>query len=351
MISGDPPLVHIVAGTKGSTKGGGSGDTTDSTSAHTSSKHRCCGCFASIRRGKHRLRAWLLYHTHPYDLNLWTKAKDPVWLIVNFFVCTNPYATLRFGFYLILIWAIDRRDEYQIVQFIKSFKAFHFLSQGVLGNYNKYMNYNPLPHPQPVAQSLLHPFSPSALPMPPSLILSSSLHPGLLVGSIQFLSCVLFPPFIAPIDYFGGPTTIGSSSTSTASSRPVITNMSSPCEMDQNSTSDHPEVVYAFSIYECVKDSGPQLGSGYWYFYTEIVGFFLNVMIIWYAFGLLKHSRQTFIDHELDDKLKDMQESGNHHDVHKKIKRAKTFHIRSVAKQQQHALEIRSGCAESANLL
>jgi hypothetical protein len=79
-----------------------------------------------------RLRAWFLYRWYPYDKNLWTKANDFWWIMFNLILC-SPFASLRIFFYSMLFSSIDRRDEFQLVNYIRSFKAYHFLSTGVMG--------------------------------------------------------------------------------------------------------------------------------------------------------------------------------------------------------------------------
>jgi hypothetical protein len=80
----------------------------------------------------HRFRCWFLYSWMPYDVNMWTKARDPWWLFFNFILC-NPFSTPRTVLYLVHFFCMERRDEYQLVNFIRSFKSWHFLATGVMG--------------------------------------------------------------------------------------------------------------------------------------------------------------------------------------------------------------------------
>jgi hypothetical protein len=82
-------------------------------------------CFKSFR-------CWFLYHWMPYDLNLWTKARDFWFLLFNTCLCL-PSAALHACFYTLVLSLIDRRDEYQLITYIRSYKAFQFFSAGVVG--------------------------------------------------------------------------------------------------------------------------------------------------------------------------------------------------------------------------
>jgi hypothetical protein len=79
-----------------------------------------------------RLSSWFLYHWMPFDKNLWTKANDPWWITFNLILC-SPFASLRIFFYSTLFCSIRHDDEYQLINYIRSFKAYHFLSTGVMG--------------------------------------------------------------------------------------------------------------------------------------------------------------------------------------------------------------------------
>jgi hypothetical protein len=83
------------------------------------------GCFR-------RFRAWFLYHGWPYDKNMWTKLYDPWWLFFNAILC-QPSTTIRIFYYGTMLVMIDRTDEYQLLHFVRSFKSWHFLSTGVMG--------------------------------------------------------------------------------------------------------------------------------------------------------------------------------------------------------------------------
>ena len=74
----------------------------------------------------------LQYHWAPFDQNLWTKLHDPWWLAFNVILCL-PSAICHAIFYSVLFALIARSDEYQLIEFIRSYKAFQFFSAGVLG--------------------------------------------------------------------------------------------------------------------------------------------------------------------------------------------------------------------------
>jgi hypothetical protein len=68
-----------------------------------------------------------LYRYHPYNRSVWSKLRDPVWIILTLVSCCQYYG-IRAGFFVLLFLLIDKRDEFQLVQFIWNFKGTQFVS-------------------------------------------------------------------------------------------------------------------------------------------------------------------------------------------------------------------------------
>jgi hypothetical protein len=117
---------------------------------------------------------WFRYHCNPHDKNVWTKLRDPWWILFNI-IALNPVAMSRSVFYLFVLltigwhdypaageaepvkdleageasesaskkpgWRSNGPDEYQLVLFIQSFKSFQFVGTGVVGALGGIMQY------------------------------------------------------------------------------------------------------------------------------------------------------------------------------------------------------------------
>ena len=75
----------------------------------------CCTC-------TNRLVAWYRYHMMPFDKTFWGKIQDPVF--VSFLVLNLvPYLGIQTVLFIIKLLAMERRDDYQCIDFIDSFKG------------------------------------------------------------------------------------------------------------------------------------------------------------------------------------------------------------------------------------
>jgi flagellin-specific chaperone FliS len=76
-------------------------------------------------------RAWARYMLFPYDRTIWRKLRDPFWWVFTAVSAIPRYGVPEFC-YLLVFLIIDKRDEFQLLQFITNFKALQFVSLGVL---------------------------------------------------------------------------------------------------------------------------------------------------------------------------------------------------------------------------
>ena len=75
-----------------------------------------------------RLRAFLLYHRMPYDRSIYTKLRDPWWVLV---MCTaaSPDIVVRGIFFTVFLACVATdREEFQIMRFILGLKGTQFIS-------------------------------------------------------------------------------------------------------------------------------------------------------------------------------------------------------------------------------
>lgn len=83
------------------------------------------------RPGVDCFRAFLRHRLLPYNKSTWAMLRDPVYLIFMLGCCI-PVAGVYAFVFTFLFFIIDIRDEYQLVQYILSFKGFQFFTHGVL---------------------------------------------------------------------------------------------------------------------------------------------------------------------------------------------------------------------------
>ena len=77
------------------------------------------------------LRAKVLYALFPYDQTIWRQLRRPIWwLILLAKAC--PYFAISDITFLLLFIMRDRRDEFQLTNFIIGYKAVHFISFGCI---------------------------------------------------------------------------------------------------------------------------------------------------------------------------------------------------------------------------
>lgn len=79
----------------------------------------------------HGLVAWLRYHYKPYNLSSWGLMRRPGYWLIYLVMALPVFGVRSFCFMLILL-LIDRKDEYQLLSFIMSFKGFQFISGGII---------------------------------------------------------------------------------------------------------------------------------------------------------------------------------------------------------------------------
>jgi hypothetical protein len=93
----------------------------------------CCKC-------SNRLTSWYRYHMAPFDKSIWGKFRDPVF-VMFFVVNMIPYLGFQTVLFTLRLIMIERKDDFQCISFIESFKGLQFV-QGlflVLRGVLKYM--------------------------------------------------------------------------------------------------------------------------------------------------------------------------------------------------------------------
>ena len=73
-------------------------------------------------------RAGFLYALDPFDKTFWCKIRNPRWILIKAACCIPIFQSFSFAFILCLI---DRKDDYQLLQWILSFKQFQFWITGL----------------------------------------------------------------------------------------------------------------------------------------------------------------------------------------------------------------------------
>eukprot|EP00936_MAST-01D_sp_MAST-1D-sp1_P002059 g2059.t1 len=76
------------------------------------------------------LRATVLYHLYPYDRTNFGKICDPVWWVLMVFACF-PFFGVNQAFWVLVFVLKDKSDEYQLVNFITSFKCAQAVGWGL----------------------------------------------------------------------------------------------------------------------------------------------------------------------------------------------------------------------------
>jgi len=82
-------------------------------------------------RGVDCFRAFWRYHLMPYDKGFWGQMRDPVQLAFRLFSLIPVYGVSQFVF-LFMFLIMDKSDEFQLINFILSFKGTQFISMGVI---------------------------------------------------------------------------------------------------------------------------------------------------------------------------------------------------------------------------
>lgn len=76
------------------------------------------------------MHSWL-YHTFPYDRNFWWQIRRPMWWFWNI-VALCPFYGVQALYFILLFLMLDKRDEYQMVNFILQFKVREGLERDTL---------------------------------------------------------------------------------------------------------------------------------------------------------------------------------------------------------------------------
>ena len=74
-----------------------------------------------------RKRAFLLYKMSPYDRSFWERMRDPWHWIITVFKALPSTQAISFTVQLLLI---DKKDDFQLNEFIMQAKGFQFLTSG-----------------------------------------------------------------------------------------------------------------------------------------------------------------------------------------------------------------------------
>ena len=82
----------------------------------------------AIRRVGHHVRAFVLYTMHPYDRTIWSQVNNYKWI-----ACTSLGLIPIVGqlFWLFVFAIKNKKDEYQVIDFIVGFQVARFLTQGL----------------------------------------------------------------------------------------------------------------------------------------------------------------------------------------------------------------------------
>eukprot|EP00927_Polykrikos_kofoidii_P005208 TRINITY_DN1207_c1_g1_i1.p1 TRINITY_DN1207_c1_g1~~TRINITY_DN1207_c1_g1_i1.p1 ORF type:complete len:466 (+),score=114.94 TRINITY_DN1207_c1_g1_i1:130-1527(+) len=90
---------------------------------------RACCCCAFFR-----------YHFYPFDKGFWGKLRDPVFVFVKI-LSLIPFWGVMPVLYLFNFIIIDKRDTYQLIQYILNFKGSQFVTLGVIRCMQGYVSF------------------------------------------------------------------------------------------------------------------------------------------------------------------------------------------------------------------
>eukprot|EP01017_Pseudomicrothorax_dubius_P008976 TRINITY_DN12990_c0_g1_i1.p1 TRINITY_DN12990_c0_g1~~TRINITY_DN12990_c0_g1_i1.p1 ORF type:complete len:524 (-),score=100.14 TRINITY_DN12990_c0_g1_i1:34-1605(-) len=85
-------------------------------------------------------RNWVMYYSYPIDLNIYQQTRTFSWWIILLLSLIPVYGGQTY-FFCLLFLMIDKSDEYQLVQFILSFKRLQFFTNGLLNGMIGYIQY------------------------------------------------------------------------------------------------------------------------------------------------------------------------------------------------------------------
>lgn len=83
-------------------------------------EYKCCPLHKTCC-GLQAVRAWILYHRMPYDRSVWGSLKDKWWWFLQL-ISVMPFWGLSYVYWLIVFLFLDKKDEFQLVDFIVTFK-------------------------------------------------------------------------------------------------------------------------------------------------------------------------------------------------------------------------------------
>jgi hypothetical protein len=73
------------------------------------------------------LRAWVLYSLFPYDKTIWSQLRNPAYYFLMLLACF-PVMGVAEVFWTVVFLLKDKRDEYQLVDYIIAFKVAQFIA-------------------------------------------------------------------------------------------------------------------------------------------------------------------------------------------------------------------------------
>ena len=81
----------------------------------------CKGCVEWLMKMKHRF----LYALEPYNKSMWNKLRNIWWWVIKGLCCCSGLGVNSIMFTIILC-LIDKGDDYQLIEFLMSFKQYQF---------------------------------------------------------------------------------------------------------------------------------------------------------------------------------------------------------------------------------
>jgi hypothetical protein len=89
-------------------------------------RHVCCLL-------PHMFRGRILYALQPYDRSFWQQLRDPLWWVLRVLAVT-PVIGVQPLMFALFFMLKDKKDEYQLTQFILDFRGMQFLTMGLMGS-------------------------------------------------------------------------------------------------------------------------------------------------------------------------------------------------------------------------
>jgi len=99
---------------------------------------RSCSCCQFPNRATlitfwFRVRSWVLYTTSPFDRSIWRNMRNPNYLVLQMvgLIPGSWIPGVGFAWWMFVFMLHDKKDEYQLSQFIVGFQTAKFFSQGM----------------------------------------------------------------------------------------------------------------------------------------------------------------------------------------------------------------------------